>query len=257
MVALGVVAVLALAVVALAGRRSRRRLRTAVDESGAAADRARRLLDGLPDAVLSLDADGAIASANERAAEFTGRSIDELIGRSFIGFVSDDDRDDITDRWRRLRMDADAGTPTAFELVGRDGTPKLVEATLSSRAPTARTEPWSSCATSATARPPRWPSSRPASGSSRRSIRRRPGWHSCGSPTTASSTPTSRSPNCSITPAGTCSAVRCARSHIPRTCVRWPPNGRGSSWASTTATASSSATCDATVSSCGPRPRCR
>ncbi len=130
MVAVGVVAVLIIAVIVFAGRRSRRRLRTAVDDAGASANRVRRLLDGLPDAVLSLDADGAIASANERAAEFTGRSIDELIGRSFIGFVSDDDRDDITDRWRRLRLDADAGTPTAFELVGRNGTPKLVEATL-------------------------------------------------------------------------------------------------------------------------------
>ena len=65
-----------------------------------------------------------------RAAEFTGRSIDELLGRSFIGFVSADDRDDITDRWRRLRLDADAGAPTAFELVGRNGATKLVEATL-------------------------------------------------------------------------------------------------------------------------------
>ena len=133
-IAVGVLAVLAIASVVIDARRVRRRLHASVDEAAATGDRIRQLLDGLPDAVLSLDADGAIASANGRAAEMTGRPIDELIGRSFIGFVSDDDRDDITDRWRRLRLDAgadtDSGGSSAFELVGRDGATRLVEASL-------------------------------------------------------------------------------------------------------------------------------
>jgi diguanylate cyclase (GGDEF)-like protein/PAS domain S-box-containing protein len=131
-VAVGMVAILAIGIVAIDARRVRRRLHASVDEVAATGDRVRQLLDGLPDAVLSLDADGAIASANERAAQLTGRPIGELLGRSFIGFVSADDRDDITDRWRRLRLDADgeSGGPSAFELVGRDGATRLVEATL-------------------------------------------------------------------------------------------------------------------------------
>ena len=135
-IAVGVVAVLAIAIVAIDARRIRRRLQASVDEVAATGDRIRRLLDGLPEAVLSLDADGAIVSANERAAELTGRPVGQLLGRSFIGFVSDDDRDDITDRWRRLRLGADAdgeaGGPSAFELVGKNGTTRLVEATLHS-----------------------------------------------------------------------------------------------------------------------------
>lgn len=113
-----------------------RRLRSSVGELSSDVDGARRVLDGLPDAVLSLDEQGAITSANARAAALTGRSIDELIGRSFIGFVSAEDRDDITDRWKRLRLDADAapdGRRTAsavFELVSRDGACNLVEASL-------------------------------------------------------------------------------------------------------------------------------
>jgi diguanylate cyclase (GGDEF)-like protein/PAS domain S-box-containing protein len=130
LVAAGVVVGVALMLVAVNARRARRRLRASADESSEVADRVRQLLDGLPDAVLGLDRGGAISSANERAAEFTGRPISQLLGRSFVGLVSDDDRDDITDRWRRLRIDTDAGGPSAFELVGRDGTTRLVEATL-------------------------------------------------------------------------------------------------------------------------------
>ncbi len=113
-----------------------RRLRVSVRDLSAAHDDVRRVLDGLPDAVLSLDAAGAIISANERAEELTGRSMDELLGRSFIGFVSVEDRDDITDRWKRLRLDVDAAADgrrsasAVFELIARDGGSNLVEASL-------------------------------------------------------------------------------------------------------------------------------
>lgn len=130
-VIVGVLAVLAIAAVALDARRVRGRLHAAADDLTATHDGVRRMLDGLPDAVLSVDANGAIISANERAAALTGRSVDDLLGRSFIGFVAAEDQDDITDRWTRLRLGADGDHATAvFELVARDGTAHLVEASL-------------------------------------------------------------------------------------------------------------------------------
>lgn len=129
-VAIGVVTSLAIGLVAIDARRVRHRLNASVDDLAATHDGVRRMLDGLPDAVLSIDDDGAIVSANERAAVLTGRSIDDLLGRSFIGFVSPDDQDDITDRWKRLRLDPEASGQAVFELVARDGSVNLVEASL-------------------------------------------------------------------------------------------------------------------------------
>ncbi|MFT6391153.1 MAG: diguanylate cyclase (GGDEF)-like protein/PAS domain S-box-containing protein [Ilumatobacter sp.] len=129
-VAVGVVAALAIGVVALDARRVRGRLTASVAELGATHANVRRMLDGLPDAVLSFDVDGAIVSANEQAAAITGRSIDELLGRAFINFVSPDDRDDIVDRCRRLRLDPKVTGEVVVELVSRDGSVHLVEASL-------------------------------------------------------------------------------------------------------------------------------
>ncbi|MEP1124601.1 MAG: EAL domain-containing protein [Ilumatobacter sp.] len=126
----GVVAALAVAVVALDARRVRRRLDASATDLAATHEGVRRLLDGLPDAVLSVDAGGSITSANERAATLTGRAIEDLLGRSFIGFVSADDRDDITDRWERLGIDPTGSAHAVFELVRRDGEVVLVEASL-------------------------------------------------------------------------------------------------------------------------------
>ena len=132
---MGAVAALAVALLAVDARRVRR-LRSSVEQLTAAHDGVRGVLDGLPDAVLSLDADGSITFANERAVSLTGRGLEDLLGRSFIGFVSADDRDDITDRWKRLRLDIDAAadggrsTSAVFELVARDGGSNLVEASL-------------------------------------------------------------------------------------------------------------------------------
>ena len=130
--ALAVVAVLVTVSVLIHARRLRRRLTASVAEAAASRDGFRRLLDGLPDAVFGLDPDGTITSANTRAGELTGRAIDDLLGRSFLGFVAPDDQDDITDRWRRLRIDdGDAASePAVFELVDRSGDTHLVEALL-------------------------------------------------------------------------------------------------------------------------------
>ncbi|MEP6298498.1 MAG: hypothetical protein ABJ382_14320, partial [Ilumatobacter sp.] len=54
----GVVAALAVAVVALDARRVRRRLDASATDLAATHEGVRRLLDGLPDAVLSVDAGG-------------------------------------------------------------------------------------------------------------------------------------------------------------------------------------------------------
>ncbi len=130
--AVGAVAIVAICIAALETRRVRRRLHASVSEVAATGGRVRQLLDGLPDAVLSLDADGTIASANERAAELTGRPVGELLGRSFVGFIAVDDCDEVTDRWHHLRFgpEGESSAPSVFELIGRDGATRLIEASL-------------------------------------------------------------------------------------------------------------------------------
>ncbi|MFT4656314.1 MAG: diguanylate cyclase (GGDEF)-like protein/PAS domain S-box-containing protein [Ilumatobacter sp.] len=128
--AVGVVAALAIGLVVFDVRRVRGRLTASVAELEATHANVRRMLDGLPDAVLSMDDDGAIVSANEQAAAITGRSIDELLGRAFINFVLPDDRDDIVDRCRRLGLDPKVTGDAVVELVSRDGSVNLVEVSL-------------------------------------------------------------------------------------------------------------------------------
>jgi diguanylate cyclase (GGDEF)-like protein/PAS domain S-box-containing protein len=134
-VACGVAAALAIGLVAFDARRTRRRLGSSHDDLAAALGGVQRLLDGLPDAVLGIAENGEISSANARASALTGRSVDDLLGRSFLGFVAADDQDDITDRWERLRLgvDAEPDEPAVFELVDRSGVGHLVEATLHQR----------------------------------------------------------------------------------------------------------------------------
>ncbi|MEM1331848.1 MAG: EAL domain-containing protein [Actinomycetota bacterium] len=143
----GLLAILAITVVTLDARRTRQRLGDSHDELAAANHSVRSLLDGLPDAVLRLDDDGVITSANTRASDLTGRSVESLIGRSFLGFVAADDQDDITDRWRRLRLDDGTSSMSrqmsdvVFELVDLHGTTHLVEATLHRPVPRAADQP--------------------------------------------------------------------------------------------------------------------
>jgi diguanylate cyclase (GGDEF)-like protein/PAS domain S-box-containing protein len=137
-VAFAVVAVLAIVVVTLDARRVRLRLQAAMAETDATHAGVRRLLDDLPDAVLRLDHDGRVVSANARAAALTGRAEDALVGRSFLGMVGTDDQVDISDRWERINP-RDGGDPRiepmssetgVFELLDAAGASHLVEATL-------------------------------------------------------------------------------------------------------------------------------
>ena len=135
-VGFGLLTVLSIAIVTIDARRTRRSLAASHDELAATSDTMRSLLDGLPDAVFQLDGDGRITSANARASDLTGRPVDSLIGRSFLGFVAADDHDDITDRWRRLGLSGVTGsvengmTGVVFELVDLHGVTHLVEASL-------------------------------------------------------------------------------------------------------------------------------
>ena len=145
---IGVLAVVAVIAVAVDARRVRRRLNHTVDSLAETHTQVRRLLDDLPDAVLRLDREGRVVSANERAAQLTGRTVDDLIGRSFLGMVALDDQDDVTARWERINPnpqrtvdtgaegDAAMGLRRAvldvavFELVDAIGELHLVEASL-------------------------------------------------------------------------------------------------------------------------------
>jgi len=115
-------------------RRFQRRLNGALGELAATHVRVRQLLDDLPDAVLSLTGDGTVVAANARAAELTGRSVDDLIGRAFLGMVGDEDKDDLVERWRRIhpgdQVPSDGREIAVFELIDADGRPHLVEASL-------------------------------------------------------------------------------------------------------------------------------
>lgn len=134
---IGGVAVLVVAILVVVDAvRFRRRSRTASQRLASSEARMLRLLDELPDAVLTLDADSRIESANRRAVALTGRSLDDLLGRSFLGMVSDDDQADITDRWRRIiHADGEASLvwedrTATFELVDVLGACHLVEASV-------------------------------------------------------------------------------------------------------------------------------
>ncbi len=115
-VAIGLVSVAAITMTWIESRRVRRRLESTVAELAATTADVRRLLDDLPDAVLGLDADGRVTSANARAAALTGRTIEDLLGRSFLAMVAD--QDDVTDRWERVRTDSRASDEPGD--VGRD-----------------------------------------------------------------------------------------------------------------------------------------
>ena len=111
----------------------------AVEQMSAEQDSVRGLLDDLPDAVMGLDAAGVIVSANRRAAVLTGRSVYDLVGRTFLGMIAAGDQDSIEESWRRFNphdeVPADRGSVVVFELVDKAGAPHLVEASLHRPAP--------------------------------------------------------------------------------------------------------------------------
>ncbi len=115
-------------------RRDARELEATTLELTAERTTVRRLLDDLPDAVMGLDADGVIVSANRKAAELTGRSVGDLAGRRFLGMIAADDQVSIEDRWERFNPHdevPDAGVDVVvFELIDKSGALHLVEASM-------------------------------------------------------------------------------------------------------------------------------
>ena len=97
--AIGALAILAVVAMAVDSRRIGRRLQHTIDELVRAETGIRGLLDDLPDAVMGLDEQGTIRSANRRAALLTGRTVDELVGRAFLEMIGDTDREVVTERW--------------------------------------------------------------------------------------------------------------------------------------------------------------
>lgn len=136
-IAIGSLALLAVIATVAGVIRLGRRFGGTIDELSRTQSEVRQLLDNLPDAVMGLDERGAIATANQRAADLTGRSIDDLVGRSFLTMVGDTDRDSVTERWRIDLPASDTATvgasPMVLELVDSNGSPHLVEAWLHHR----------------------------------------------------------------------------------------------------------------------------
>jgi diguanylate cyclase (GGDEF)-like protein/PAS domain S-box-containing protein len=131
---IGLLAVVAVVATAVEARRIGRRFRRTIDELSRTQTEVRQLLDDLPDAVMGLDASGEIATANQRAADLTGRSVEDLVGRAFLGMVGDIDRESVTERWRfdvsAEAESTDGAGPVVFELIDSHGQPHLVEASL-------------------------------------------------------------------------------------------------------------------------------
>ncbi|HYN34282.1 MAG TPA: EAL domain-containing protein [Ilumatobacteraceae bacterium] len=133
----GVLAVVAVTATAVESRRIRRRSRRTIDELERTQGAMRRLLDDLPDAVMGLDDRGVIESANRRAALLTGRTVEELVGRTFLEMIGDSDRDVVTERWHfddplsdPLDVTGPIGNHLLFELVDAFGEAHHVEASL-------------------------------------------------------------------------------------------------------------------------------
>ncbi len=134
---IGLLAIIAVTATAVESRRIGRRFRRTIDELERTQGEIRRLLDDLPDAVMGLDERGVIESANRRAALLTGRTVDELVGRTFLEMIGDSDRDVVTERWHfddpmpePLDVTGPIGNHVLFELVDAYGEAHLVEASL-------------------------------------------------------------------------------------------------------------------------------
>jgi PAS domain S-box-containing protein len=95
-------------VVAMRDVTEERRARDAVAQTEA---RYRNLFDTVNDALFTLDARGAVTSANQAACQMLDASRDELLGRSIVPFLDSDDVDRVT----AYARDALAGVVRRFE----------------------------------------------------------------------------------------------------------------------------------------------
>jgi len=95
-------------VVAMRDVTEERRARDAVSQTEA---RYRNLFDTVNDALFTLDARGAVTSANQAACQILDASREELLGRSIVPFLDSDDVDRVT----AYARDALAGVVRRFE----------------------------------------------------------------------------------------------------------------------------------------------
>ncbi len=112
-------------VVAMRDVTEERRARDAVAQTEA---RYRNLFDTVNDALFTLDARGAVTSANQAACQMLDTSRDELLGRSIVPFLDSDD----VDRVSAYARDALAGVVRRFECraARRSGLRRLLSVTM-------------------------------------------------------------------------------------------------------------------------------
>jgi PAS domain S-box-containing protein len=112
-------------VVAMRDVTEERRARDAVSQTEA---RYRNLFDTVNDALFTLDARGAVTSANQAACQMLDASRDDLLGRSIVPFLDSDDVDRVT----AYARDALAGVVRRFECraARRSGLRRLLSVTM-------------------------------------------------------------------------------------------------------------------------------
>jgi diguanylate cyclase (GGDEF)-like protein/PAS domain S-box-containing protein len=123
----GLVAIAAVVVSSLASRRVARRLLERLTEVAASEAGVRRLLDELPEALMLVDDDGRVLSANAAATELSGVEPEALIRTSFLEWFDAVDRDELRAGWRRT-MAGEIVEPVPVRVAGNAGV-VLVEAT--------------------------------------------------------------------------------------------------------------------------------
>ncbi len=261
---IGAVSIVAVLITWFEARRFGRRLGSTIDALSATQADLRRLLDDLPDAVVGLDEDGRINSANGKAATLTGRSVEDLIGRGFLSMVGEADRASVSDTWQRVDLGrrvaaTQDGSRRAGDLAGQVARVILPVTSRCSNwsMPTATRTWWrrrcmcpkvvaaawccSGTSPIASGRRPR--SNRLAAVSSRRFTRRRPGWLWSDLMMTASSMPISRWPRCSVVHWPRCWVRRCGGSPTPKTLAPQRASAPNSNSASPIPMRSSSVIC--------------
>jgi diguanylate cyclase (GGDEF)-like protein/PAS domain S-box-containing protein len=126
--AVGALAMAALLVSRLESGRLEHRLRARLDGVAMAEAEVRRLLDELPEAVMLVDREGCVHSANASAGQLCGCPSADLVGTSFLDVAADGDRELLEQSWRRARSGDDI-EPVLVCLAADVGPGPLVEAT--------------------------------------------------------------------------------------------------------------------------------
>ncbi len=123
----GLVSIATILLTYVTSRRMELRLRERLAGVATAEAAVRRLLDELPEAVMLLDSEGRVLSANASATDLCGIEPTALVRSFFLDLVDAADRDELRASWRRA-MAGEIVEPAPVRLVGDDGS-VLVEAT--------------------------------------------------------------------------------------------------------------------------------